>query len=238
MSLPKISQPLFEFEVPSTGKKVNFRPFLVKEEKILFTAQQSKSRKEIAKAIRQVINNCSVDESFDVDSIITTDAEYLFLQLRGVSVNNIIEFTLVDEEDSKPYSFKIDVSDVKIVRPKKKISNDIKVTDKIGIILDYPSFKLLEAFDENINNEYDVMLFFLTTCIKSIYDENEVYDPKSYSEQELKDFIENFSPKAFEKIKSFFDSVPKMEYVIKYKNSLGNEKKYSLSTLEDFFTLV
>lgn len=238
MPLPKISQPIFEFELPSTAKKFNFRPFLVKEEKILFTAQQSKSRKEITKAIRQVINNCCIDDSFDVDTISTADAEYLFLQLRGVSVNNIIELNIVDSEDNKPYNFNIDVSDVKIIRPKKKISNDIKVSDKIGVILDYPPFKILETFEDTINNEYDVLVFFLSHCIKSVYDEEEVYDPKSYSEQELKDFIESFSPKTFDKIKLFFDSVPRMEYVVKYKNSLGNERKMTLNTLEDFFTLL
>lgn len=237
MSLPKISQPIFEFEVPSISKKVNFRPFLVKEEKILFTAQQSKSRKEIFKAIRQVLNNCCVDDSFDVDTITVTDAEYLFLQLRGVSVNNIVEINLLDDEDKKTYSFNVDVSEVNIVKPKKKVSNEIKV-DKIGIVLEQPSYKLLESIDESLSNEYDILTFFLMNCIKSIYDENDTYDPKMYSDEELKEFIDGFSPKMFEKAKTFFDSTPRMEYVIKYKNSLGNEKKYSLTTLEDFFTLL
>ena len=238
MSLPKISQPIFDFEIPSSGKKVNFRPFLVKEEKILFTAQQSKSRKEIAKAIRQVINNCCVDDTFNVDEMSISDAEYVFLQLRGVSVNNIIDFQLIDDEDEKPYKFQIDVSDVKIIKQKKKPVHDIKISDNVGIILEYPTFKIIENFQETINNEYDLLIFYLKQCIKSIYDEEEVYDPKSYSEEEIGEFIEGFSPKTFEKIKTFFDSAPKMEYVIKYKNSLGNEKKFVLSTLEDFFTLL
>ena len=238
MSLPKISQPIFDFEIPSSGKKVNFRPFLVKEEKILFTAQQSKSRKEIAKAIRQVINNCCVDDTFNVDEMSISDAEYVFLQLRGVSVKNIIDFQLIDDEDEKPYKLQIDVSEVKIIKPKKKPVNDIKISEKVGIILEYPTFKIIENFQENINNEYDLLIFYLKQCIKSIYDEEEVYDPKSYSEEEISDFIEGFSPKNFEKIKTFFDSAPKMEYIIKYKNSLGNEKKFVLSTLEDFFTLL
>ncbi len=238
MSLPKISQPMFEFEIPSQNIKANFRPFLVKEEKILFTAQQSKSRKDIARAIKQVINNCCVDEKFVVDSLSVLDAEYIFLQLRGVSVNNIVEIQITDEEDNKPYRFDIDVSDIKITRPKKKISNDIKVSNNIGIILEYPTLKMIENFKEEISNEYDLLIFYLRSCIKSIYDENDVYDPKSYSQEELDSFIQDFSPKIFEKIKQFFDSAPKMEYVIKYKNSLGNEKKVTLSSLEDFFTLL
>lgn len=238
MSLPKISQPMFEFEIPSQNIKANFRPFLVKEEKILFTAQQSKSRKDIARAIKQVINNCCVDEKFVVDSLSVLDAEYIFLQLRGVSVNNIVEIQITDEEDNKPYRFDIDVSDIKITRPKKKVSNDIKVSTNIGIILEYPTLKMIENFKEEISNEYDLLIFYLRSCIKSIYDENDVYDPKSYSQEELDGFIQDFSPKIFEKIKQFFDSAPKMEYVIKYKNSLGNEKKVTLSSLEDFFTLL
>ena len=238
MSLPKISQPIFEFEVPSWSNTANFRPFLVKEEKILFTAQQSKSRKEIAKAIRQVINNCCVDEKFDVDSLSVSDAEYLFLQLRGVSVNNVIEIQIIDEEDNKPYKFEVDIADIKIIKPKKKPSNDIKIANGVGVILEYPTFKIIENFKEEINNEYDLLIFYLKQCIKSIYDENDVYDPKSYSQEELEEFIQNFSPKIFEKIKLFFDSAPKMEHVIKYKNSLGNEKKITLSSLEDFFTLL
>lgn len=238
MSLPKISQPMFEIEIPSQNIKANFRPFLVKEEKILFTAQQSKSRKDIARAIKQVINNCCVDEKFVVDSLSVLDAEYIFLQLRGVSVNNIVEIQITDEEDNKPYRFDIDVSDIKITRPKKKVSNDIKVSTNIGIILEYPTLKMIENFKEEISNEYDLLIFYLRSCIKSIYDENDVYDPKSYSQEELDSFIQDFSPKIFEKIKQFFDSAPKMEYVIKYKNSLGNEKKVTLSSLEDFFTLL
>jgi hypothetical protein len=238
MSLPKLSQPMFDFEIPSQNTKANFRPFLVKEEKILFTAQQSKSRKEIAKAIRQVINNCCVDEKFDVDSLSVSDAEYLFLQLRGVSVNNVVEIQIIDEEDNKPYKFEVDISDIKIVRPKKKVSNDIKVSNTVGVILEYPTFKMIENFKDEISNEYDLLIFYLRNCIKSIYDENDVYDPKSYSQEELDGFIQDFSPKIFEKIKQFFESAPRMEHTIKYKNSLGNEKKITLSSLEDFFTLL
>lgn len=237
MSLPKISQPLFDIEIPSTGKTANFRQFLVKEEKILFVAQQTRSRKEIAKAIKQIINNCCVEEKINVESLTVADIEYIFVQLRGISVNNIIEVQFVDEDDGKPYKFEFDVADIKVIRPKKKPSNDIKITDKVGIILEYPSFGVVDQYEDTMN-EYDILMMYLRNSIKSIYDENDVYDPKTYSLEQLNEFIENFSPKIFEKIKLYFNSAPKMEYVIKYENSQGKEKKIVLATLEDFFTLL
>jgi hypothetical protein len=237
MPLPKITQPIYEFEIPSTGKKVNIRPFLVKEEKILFTAQQSRSRKEIARAIKQVINNCVVDKDFDVNKLTVTDFEYIFVQLRGVSVNNVIELQFIDNEDEQPYKFSVNVSDIKIIKPKKKTSNDIKVSDKIGITLDFPNIEAIEEFTDGMN-EYEIIVLYLKNCIKTIYDEEEVYDPKAYSKEELAEFIESFSPKIFDKIKTFFNSMPKMEHTLQYTNSLGNDKKIVLSTLEDFFTLL
>ena len=237
MSLPKITQPLFDIEIPSTGKTANFRQFLVKEEKILFVAQQTRSRKEIAKAIKQVINNCCVDDKFNVESLTVADIEYVFVQLRGISVNNIVELQFVDEDDNKTYKFEIDVADIKITKPKKKPSNDVKIANSVGIILEYPSFNVIEHYQDGMN-EYDLLMMYLRKSIKSVYDENDVYDPKTYSDEQLDEFIENFSPKVFEKIKTFFNSAPKMEYVIEYKNSLGKEKKIALTTLEDFFTLL
>ena len=237
MSLPKISQPLFDIEIPSIGKTANFRQFLVKEEKILFVAQQTRSRKEIAKAIKQVINNCCVDEKFNVDSLTVADIEYIFVQLRGISVNNIIDLQFIDEDDKKTYKFEVDVADIKIIKPKKKVSNDIKITDKIGITLEYPSFGVIEQYEDGMD-EYDILMMYLRNSIKSVYDENDVYDPKTYSQEQLNEFIENFSPKVFEKIKTYFNSAPKMEYVIQYENSQGKEKKIVLTTLEDFFTLL
>jgi hypothetical protein len=237
MSLPKISQPLFDIEIPSIGKTANFRQFLVKEEKILFVAQQTRSRKEIAKAIKQVINNCCVDEKFNIDSLTLADIEYIFVQLRGISVNNIIDLQFIDEDDKKTYKFEVDVADIKIVKPKKKVSNDIKITDKVGIILEYPSFGVIEQYEDGMD-EYDILMMYLRNSIKSVYDENDVYDPKTYSQEQLNEFIENFSPKVFEKIKTYFNSAPKMEYVIQYENSQGKEKKIVLATLEDFFTLL
>jgi len=237
MSLPKITQPLFDIEIPSTGKTANFRQFLVKEEKILFVAQQTRSRKEIAKAIKQIINNCCVDDKFNVESLTVADIEYVFVQLRGISVNNIVELQFVDEDDNKTYKFEIDVADIKIIKPKKKPTNDIKINDKVGIILEYPSFGVVEQYEDTMN-EYDVLMMYLRNSIKSIYDENDVYDPNTYSQEQLNEFIENFSPKIFEKIKTYFNSAPKMEYTIQYENSQGKEKKIVLATLEDFFTLL
>jgi hypothetical protein len=235
MALPKIEFPVSEFTIPSTDKVVRFRPFLVKEEKILLMAQSAKSKKETLKAVKQVINNCAVD-GLDVDSLQIVDIEYLFLQLRGISVNNVISLEYIDNEDGKEYKFKIDIADIKITKPKKKVSNKIMINDTVGIMVKHGDGSTIDQL-EDFADEVDLLTFYVKNCITEIFDGETVYDIKEQSDKELSEFIDTLPSKTLEKIKTFFANAPKMEHVINYKNSKGTERQIVLSSLDDFFTL-
>ena len=236
MSLPKIKYPVTEITVPSTGKVINFRPFLVREEKILLMAQQSGSKKEILKAVKQIINNCSVDE-IDVQKLLIVDIEYLFLQLRAISVNNIVKVSFTDGEDKKVYSFDIDLTAIAIKKPKKKVSNKIQINDKVGMILKQADGEIIDNLVD-IDNEGNLLMFYIRNCIKEIFDEESVYDVKESSDEELNEFIDNLPSSSLEKIKDFFASAATMEHTIAYTNNMGTERKIVLKTLDDFFQLL
>lgn len=234
MALPKIDKPLFEMLVPSQNKTVKFRPFVVREEKILLMAQQAGSEKDIVLAVKQVLQNCAQDPKFDVDNLATFDLEYMFLKLRAKSVNNIIEVSYRDMEDEKVYDFKIDLDEVDMLQT-PDISNKIQITDEVGIVLKYPSVNILNEIPDDINTA-DLVELLVRKCIDTIYDAENVYPVSEHTEEELNEFIESLDLDTFSKIKEFFDNLPKMYYKIEYENSLGNKRTVELTTLSDFFT--
>lgn len=234
--LPKIDNPTYQLNVPSTKKTVRFRPFLVKEEKILLMARESDNPADILHAIKQIVNNCGTDPSFDVDKLSLFDLEYLFLKIRAFSVDNKVKVSYRDLEDDKVYDFEVDLNDVEVNFPKnKKDANVIKITDRSGVILKYPPATLYDD-QEFLNLDKDYMFELILRCIDKIYYEEEVYEAKDYRKEELSEFVENLSVKIFEEIQSFLLTTPKIEYKISYKNALGNEREIVLSSLNDFFT--
>jgi len=235
MALPKIQSPTFEVVIPSTNKEVTFRPFLVKEEKILLMAQQSNDDKDIIKAIKQVVNNCCLDDKLDIDKLATFDLEYLFLKLRARSVNNIVEVLYRDAEDNQEYKLKINLDDVEVTMP-KKIDKNIKINKKSGIIMKYPSASLVDEIKE-FKNEIEILNFFILKCIQEIYDENDVYPASEQTEKELQEFLDSLDVKTFDKIREFIENIPKLEHTLTYKNSKGEERFVTLNTLSDFFIL-
>lgn len=234
MSLPKINYPQIILTVPSTKKKVAFRPFLVKEEKILLMAKLSDEEKDILLAIKQVVNNCALDE-FDVNAISLFDLEYLFIQLRAASINDTVQVSYRDNEDEKIYEFDINLKEIKVTFP-EKVNNIIQISDKSGIALKYPNSSLYED-DEFLKSGDDSFFQLILRCVDKIYDENEVFEASNYSKKELEDYLENLDIKTFEKIQDYMVNQPKLSYKIKYKNSLGNNREIELTTLSDFFTL-
>ena len=234
MSLPKIDYPLHNIKVPSLNKVFKFRPFLVREEKILLMAKESENEADILSAIKQIVNNCSSDKGFDVSKIAVFDLEYIFLKLRAVSVDNIVKLTYKDYEDEKDYTFNIDLNDVKIVNP-DKIENDIKISDKSGIVMKYPPASLYED-EEFLKLDKDYMFELIIRCIDKIYYEDNVYEYKNYKKEELTEFLESMNIKVFEAIQTFLINSPKIQYKIEYKNELGNDRQIVLSSLNDFFT--
>lgn len=235
--LPKIDKPLFELTVPSMAKKFNFRPFTVKEEKILLNGQQSGEEKDIILAIKQVVNNCCQDSTFEVDDLATFDLEYMFLKLRAKSVNNVIEVSYRDNEDDKVYDFQINLDDVKMINLDADTSKIIAVSDTIGIKMKYPSVTIIDNIPE-YTDPTDVVDYLIKNCIDSIYDSDSVYPISDITQEELSEWLDDLDGESFKKIREFFDNLPQMYYKITYTNSLSNERVIELNSLNDFFTLV
>lgn len=234
MSLPKIQYPIYKIKIPSTKKEVKFRPFLVKEEKLLLMAKESDNNADILQAVKQIVNNCCIDENFDEKKLTIFDLEYLFVKLRAFSVDNIIKISYRDTEDNQSYNFDVDLNDVEVIFPEKN-ENNIKITDKFGILMKYPSASLYE--DKNfLNLDKDYLFELIIRCIDKIYEEDSVYEAKDYSHEDLSNFLENLDSKTFVAIQDYLINSPKLSYTIKYKNSLDTEREIVLSSLNDFFT--
>lgn len=239
MALPKLKTPLFDVTIPSTAKDAKFRPFLVKEEKILLMAQAAGDKKSIINALQQILNNCmnlNDGSKLDVTTLTTFDIEYIFLKIRAKSVDNMVELTYTDNEDDKEYKFKVSLDDIDVQRHKDH-SNKIKVTDEVGLILRYPTATEINAIDDTLSFA-DISVEIVKTCIEKIYDAETVYETKESTKEEMQEFVDNLPVKAFEQVNKFVDTMPKMYHKIEYKNSKGTDRVIELTTLEDFFTLV
>jgi len=234
MPLPKIEHPIHQLTLPSTGKQINFRPFLVKEEKILLMAKQGGDEKEIVKALKQIINNCILDQDVDVDTFATFDVEYFFLKLRSKSVNNIVSLSYKDYEDEKVYTVDVDLDTVEVIKNPEH-TNKIKINTSVGVVMKYPSMEIFNKLSST--NEEEVAFDIIKKCIETVYDEENVYSAKDFSEAEIDEFVQNLDVASLEKILDFFKTMPKLYYEVKYTNSLNNERTVPLDTLTDFFTL-
>lgn len=235
MALPKIKHPIYEFKIPSTGKRESFRPFLVKEEKILLMARASDDPADMFRALKQVVNNCSISDSFDVDTLAIFDLEYLFLQLRAISVGETVEVAYRDNEDQQVYKFQINLKEVQVEFP-EGVEKVIPVTDTTGIKMKWPSASILS--DTNYTQAGDEAFYELVVkCIDQIYDGEDLFDPKDYSAKEIEEFLDDCGVQTFEKIQEFMSKVPRLYYKIEYKNTNGSPRKIELQSLADFFTL-
>lgn len=234
MALPKITSPLFQIKMPSTGKELTTRPFLVKEEKILLMAQQSGSDKDIVLAIKQILNNCIQDADFNPDHLTTFDIEYMFLKLRAKSVNNKVKLFYIDNEDEKQYEFEVNLDDVEIEMPKEDFTK-IKITDDVGIIMRYPTVNTIQEIPEGLTYA-ELQEVMIEKCINKVYDADGVYSADDTTSEELVEFLDSLPVESYQKVKNFFDSIPTLKYTIKYKNSLGHDREIELSSLKDFFT--
>lgn len=234
MSLPKIEYPIFKIKVPSTKKEMRFRPFLVKEEKILLIAKTSEQESDMLLAIKQVVNNCAIDK-IDIDKTPLFDVEYLFLKIRAQSVNNVVTVTYRDNEDNTDYDFDIDLNDVEVKFPLNQ-EKTIKLSDTSGIIMKYPEASLYND-KEFLNSGEEAFYQLVLRCIEKFYDAENVYDVKNHTLKEVEEFVDNLEIKVFDKVRDFILNQPKINYVIDYKNKMGNQRKIELTTLTDFFTL-
>jgi hypothetical protein len=232
--LPKIEFPIHNINVPSLKGNFKFRPFLVKEEKILLMAKESKIASDILLAVKQIINNCAIDKKLDIDKLSIFDLEYIFLKLRAISVDNISKVAYKDNEDNSIYQFDVDLNDVQLIIP-ENANNNIKITENSGIIMRYPPASLYDD-QEFLNLEKDYMFELILRCVDKVYLGEEIYETKNYKKSDLSEFLESLSIKTFEDIQKFLLNSPKMEYKIQYKNNLGNDREIVLNSLNDFFT--
>ena len=235
MALPKISHPVFQLNLPSTGQVISYRPFLVKEEMILLVAQQSQSQLDVINAIKQVITNCIVTENVSVDEFATFDLEYFFIQLRSKSVNSIVKLSYKDNEDGKVYDFEVDLESVE-VKKGKDAPSEIKINDNMTLLLRYPR---LEAMNTLADAEDPAAFTFalIKSCLNKITDVDKEYLFSESSDEEVEEFLNTLDVKSYEQINKFFDSLPKLEHVLTYTNETGREVKIKLDSLNDFFAL-
>ena len=234
MSLPTISVPTHELIIPSTKKKVKYRPFLVKEEKILLMAMESGDTKSMLTAMVKIIQSC-IEEKVDVNELAMFDIEYIFLQLRSKSVDEKakVNFNCEKCQDEIPVS--IDLTKVKI-DDKDAVDNKIVLQDNVGIIMKYPNIKTAERFGEDGQISTKNTFELIINCIDSVFDEEGVYKASDYTNKELMQFVESLPQSAFEKIVKFFDNAPKLKHELNFAcPKCKEEQKLVLEGLESFF---
>ena len=217
MSLPKIAKVTYELNVPSTGKKIKYRPFLVKEEKVLILAQESGSQVEITKAIKEVIGACVQSRGFKVDSLATFDMEYIFLNIRGRSVGESVDVIITcpdDEVTTVPLTIFLDEIQV-VFDPKHESS--IQLDDTYSVKMKYPTMEqIMNADIDDISVQQSLEM--IAKCIDQIYSEEESFAGSDSSLKELTDWVEDLEPKQFTKLETFFTTMPKLSHTIEVTN--------------------
>ena len=240
MPLPKINTPTYELELPSTGKKIKYRPFLVREEKILVIAMESENMKQITDAVIDILNSCILTRGVKIDQLSTFDIEYLFLNVRSKSVGETVEVNVTCPDDGETQvQMEINVDDIKMVKNKNH-KNIIKLDDTLSLKLRYPS---MNQFVENnfetseSTSEIDRSLDMIITCVDTVFDEEESWSASDCTKKELREFIEQLNSKQFKDIESFFTTMPKLSHTVKVKNPKTKvESEVVLEGLASFFS--
>ena len=236
MALPKLTTPTYELEIPSTDEKIKYRPFLVKEEKILMLAMESNAASDITQAVKDIVSECTFNK-VNISNMPMFDVEYIFLQIRSKSVGEVSKLKLLCPDDKKTYAdTEVDLTKVE-VQVGDDHTNKIDLGNGTGMIMQYPSidsFKESGIQDINASN----MLEVIGGCILQIYEEEgkKVYDPKDQTKKELTDFIEQLTTDQFKHVQKFFDTMPKLKHEITVKNpKTKKDNKITLTGLNDFF---
>jgi len=236
MALPKLNTPTYELEVPSTDEKVKYRPFLVKEEKILLMALESGKNADIIQAVKDIVSECTFGK-IDLGTMPMFDIEYIFLNIRAKSVGEISKLKLLCPDDKKTYvDTEINLSEVQ-VQVDEGHTNKIELTDDMGMIMTYPTIdSFTETGIQNVNASN--MLDVISVCILQIYEKNgeKVYQAKDQTKKELIEFVEQLNTKQFKQLQKFFDTMPKLKHIVKVKNPKTKKSgEVVLTGLNDFF---
>ena len=236
MALPKLNTPTYELEIPSTDEKIKFRPFLVKEEKVLMMALETKDNAQIVNAVKDIVSECTYNK-LNINTMPMFDVEYIFLQIRSKSVGEVSKVKILCPDDKKTYTnVEIDLNEVK-VQVEDEHTNKIDLTDSMGMIMTYPN---IDSFTENGIQDINAsnMLDVIGTCILQIYEDKgeKVYEAKDQTKKELVEFIEQLNTKQFQDVQKFFDTMPRLKHTIKVKNPKTKKTSdVTLSGLNDFF---
>lgn len=241
--LPKIDVPLYNINLPLSKKNIKFRPFLVKEEKLLLMAMESGEEESILSAIKQIVNNCCLDE-LNTEDLPVTDLEFLFLNLRARSIGEVVELQYKCNNKVKKESgeekecnslVKFDLN-LLTLKPESETghSNKIELTDKMGIVMKYPTMKIVETSEGE--NATERIMKLLINCVDYVYDAETVYYRKDIEEKELLEFLENLNRDQFAKIQNFFDTMPKIKTHLNFKCiKCGYEEKVLVEGIQNFF---
>jgi hypothetical protein len=236
MALPKLDVPIYEMVIPSTDEKIKYRPFLIKEEKILLIAMESGENEDIIQAVKQIVSEC-IFNKVKLGDMPMFDIEYMFLQIRSKSVGEVSKLKVLCQDDKKTYAtVEVDLTEIE-VQVDDSHTNKIELSDEMGVIMKYPSidsFSTAGIAEITASNMLDVIV----ACISQIYDKKgeEVFDAKDSTKAELIEFVEQLNTKQFQDIQKFFDTMPKLRHEITVVNpKTKKESKIVLSGLADFF---
>ena len=236
MALPKVNTPTYELAVPSTDKKLKYRPFLVKEEKILMIAMEAKEQSGIINAVKEIVSSCTF-EKFDMSKAPMFDVEYVFLNIRAKSVGEIATVNLRCPDDEETFvPTEIDLTKVEVEMDKEH-NNKIELSDEMGMIMTYPTLDSFNEYEGTVVNASN-MIDIIASCIEQIYDKKgeDVYEAKDSTKQEIVEFIEQMNSTQFAEVQKFFDTMPKLEHTITVKNPKTKvESEVVLNGLNDFF---
>jgi hypothetical protein len=236
MALPTVDLPTHELEIPSNKKKIKFRPFLVKEEKVLLLALESDDEKNIRNAVLNLLKGC-ISSRIKIDNLATFDLEYIFLNIRAVSVGEIVDINVTCQDDEKTQvKYQLNLTDVQVTFPEGH-SNKIMLTDDLGVIMRYPSFnRFVESqFQQKDVNE-DTVIEIIAESIDQIFQGEEVFDESTTTPKEFIEFVESLTTQQLEKLQKFFETSPRLEHKFKVRNpNTDVESDYTISGLQSFF---
>ena len=236
MALPQVVLPTYELEIPSNGKKIKYRPFVVKEEKLLLLALESQDEKQIEDAVKTLLKNC-ITSRVKLEDLAMFDLEYIFLNIRAVSVGEVVEMVLTCEDDGETQvRYNLNLTEVRVSKPEGH-SNKIMLSDTMGVTMKYPSFDaFIKVSIIGRNQTDDDVVNIMASCIDQIFDNEDVYDSSTTSKKEFVQFIEGLTNKQFENVRKFFEEAPVLKHEIKINNpNTGVENTFTIQGLTNFF---
>ena len=238
MPLPKIATPKYDLELPSTEETIQYRPFLVKEEKLLVLAMESEDTKQITTAIKSVLKNCIQTRGVKVENLPTFDIEYLFLNIRGKSVGEEVEVNLISPDDGQTeVKVTIGLDEIQVKKDDNH-TRQIKLDDNLMMEMRYPSLDqfISNNFDFNEKNQLEQSFDLIASCVDKIYNDEEVWAAADCTKKEIKDFLEQMNSTQFKEIETFFETMPKLSHTVKFKNpNTKKENEVLLEGLASFF---